>query len=213
MVDRLTYLFILVLQFTFGLLIFQAVPTVYRYLFTFAKEHLEARTGHPSLTVTVYNYTPDWFPWAVGIIIIAGVIACWVAHYPGKLHSFVDRWICLNTPISTRILFVSLLFFCIPVFFGGLYYANQLFELQQSIGKSPMSANPLKFIWSLFTRATGIKALLNGLSLLEGAQRIFKNINQFSFNAHLASYWIALISTALYFWQLHKRMSCINTKP
>lgn len=213
MVSKLLYLSVIVLQYTFGFLIFQAVPTVYRFLFTYAKEHLEARTGHPSLTVTVYNQVPEWFPWALGVVTVAGLIGCIVAHYPSKPHSFIDRWVCLNTPISVRILFVGILFFCIPVVFGGLYFANQLLELQQTITQSAAYSNPLSFIWSIFTKATGIKVILNGLALLDGAQQIFKDINQFSFHAHLASYWIALTSTALYFWQLQKRMRCINAKP
>lgn len=212
MLSKVLYVGYMVLQYATGFLVFQAIPTVYRYIFTFAKQHIDARTGHPSLTVHVFTETPEWFPWILTLICILGVIACIIAHVPQTFHAFVDRVVSLNTPISNRILFVSLLFYCLPIIFGGLYFANELYALQQAIANSPMGSNPISFMWSIFTRATGIKAVLNGLSMLEGAQTIFQNINLFSFQAYLASYWIALASTALYFWELQKRLRSIATK-
>ncbi|MGE0009811.1 MAG: hypothetical protein AB7F19_04655 [Candidatus Babeliales bacterium] len=212
-VRKLVYALIMVVQFATGLLVFQAMPTMYNYVFTYAKEQLEERTGHPSLTIKVYQEAPEWFPWALGMILAFGLLMCVIAHYPSNLRSFIDRWICLNTPISLRILFVSLLFFSIPIVLAGLYFTNELQELQQTVAQTAVTYNPLKFLWNVFKKATGLKIILSGLKLLEGAQKIFKDINEFSFYAHLASYWIALVSTALYFWQLQKRLRCINTKP
>lgn len=211
-VSKLIYALIMVVQYATGLLVFQAIPTIYTYLFTFAKEKLEEQTGHPSLTIKVYQEAPEWFPWALGFVIILGILSCIIAHYPQSPRSFIDRWVCLNTPISLRILFVSLLFFSIPIILGALYFTNELSQLQQAVSKATFSYNPVKLLWNIFKKASGLKIILNGLALLEGAQKIFKSINEFSFYAHLASYWIALVSTILYFIQLQKRLRCIATK-
>ncbi len=205
---KLVYFLILIVQYATGFLIFQAIPTVYRLLFAYAKEKLEMHTGHPSLMVKVYQTTPEWFPGALIIITIIGLIACFLAHYPHNLRLFIDRFICLNTPISLRILFVSLFFFGLAMLFGALHFTNELLALQESVTQSPTGT--FTSLWSFFTHITGLRYVIEGLALLEGAQHIFKDINVFSFYAYTASYIIALVSTALYFWQMAKRMRCIT---
>lgn len=209
-VGKLVYLFIFIVQYATGFLVFQAVPTVYRMLFAYAKEQLEMHTGHPSLMVKVHQTTPEWFPSALTMIVIIGFIACFFAHYPHNLRLFIDRFICLNTPISLRILFVSLLFFGLAMLFGGLHFANEFLELQESVTHVP--AGTFSSLWSYFSQLTGLRYIIEGLALLEGAQHIFKDINVFSFYAHTASYSIALVSTALYFWQMQKQMRCITSQ-
>ena len=212
LVDRLSYLFVFILQYALGLLVFQAIPTVYRLVFNYTKTELEAKAGHASLKLNVYQNAPDWFPFALGCIIVIGLLACWLAHCKQGVHHFIDRFICLSTPISMRILLVTLLFFGMILLFGGFYFSNQIYALQQP-RKSPRAPfDPFMLIWRTVTKVTGLKIILKNLALLERAQNIFKEMNQFSYMVYLSSYWTALFSTILYFWQMQKHLRCMQPK-
>lgn len=211
-IDKISYLFVFVLQYATGLLVLQALPMAYRYAFGYAKEHIEAQAGHPSLKITVYQSTPEWFGWALGTVIAIGLLACWLAHCKEGVHRFINRFICLNTPISTRILVATLFFFGLTLLFGGLYFTNKLYALQQPVKPPRIGLDPFRFLWTTFTKVTGLKIILKNLALLERAQAIFKKINTFSFLMYRVSYWGALASTVIYFWKVQKHLRCMRPK-
>lgn len=211
-ISRISYLFVFVVQYATGLLVFQAVPTIYRLAFDYAKEHIEAQAGHPSLKITVYHSAPEWFWWALGTVIAVGLLACWLAHCTQGVHRFIDRFICLNTPISTRILFVTLLFFGLGLLFGALHFTGKLHSLLQPVKSPRMGLDPVKFLWKTLTKVTGLKLIFKNLALLERAQAIFKEINQFSFLMYRISYWTALGSVICYFWKMQRHLQCMRSK-
>jgi hypothetical protein len=195
--DKIMYFLFFIFQCVAGVTAFNIMPAMYRFIFSIAKTILDKKADHPDLQVIVYKMPEYHLDTLIVVIALMGIIACYWTHAKESSQLFIERFVCLNTPISIRIIIASVFMLCIPLALLTVYFGLQLLALKVP---EPLPAiTKWQYVVQTIKKANVIKTLWDNVQLFQRAQDIFAQINLVSYITYIASYCMALHSTFVYF--------------
>ena len=176
-----------------GFGVINLLPTVYFLVFTQIKNYLEQQAAPALLEIVVYHHFKEFFLAANLMIVLTGILFCLFVH-KGTIKEFFVRMILLSWPISIRIVFFTLLVFCLVMAVFGVYFGYKLLLLSKlSSSKGSVVLRPLKYLLQVTKTYVPAKALWSQAQTLAKAQRIFDQISLLSFY----SYWVCQVGSVV----------------
>ena len=181
--------------------VFNFLCMLYYHTFGFIKHYLESETAPLPLTLHVFDIWHVWFSLLMVIIVVLGILWCYKTNAHGDNRAFVMRFICLNWPLTMRIITVTgLLFFgCMAVV--AIKYIPQLKQLTEQPVSSERSEKitPLNIFKKLLKRTPLFSSLVGKITMLQEATIVFKRLSKISFYLYCLTHLGALLSALWYF--------------
>lgn len=200
-IDKITYFLLFFAQLIFHITPVTWIPTLYALVFRQIQHQLDITVQVPALTLTVYETINHLYPFFFITVYILFFI--WIYKLLGnnKIPCMVERIICLQGPISMRIMFFMSCLFLIAIGVVGYYFTSKLLMLTQAAERTPGVWNSL---YRLGKKINIVGKLWNALTTLKEAEAIYKQMNLASLYFYWTSQILAIISTVWYFRALKK---------
>ncbi len=203
------YVALLSITFALSLNVINLLPTLYQFLFGYAKTYLEGQAAPTPLTVTVYHYFNTPFLNLKLAICLVGIIFCFFVH-KGTIKQFVTRIIALSWPITFRIMIVTGLLFLLFTTLLGIYFGYKLLMITKAEPTRPKVLKLLKFLIKATVAYPIGKAIWAQGQNLATAQVIFNQISRTSYVMYWGAHVTALFSTMWWMLTLQEKIRKIK---
>ncbi len=200
--DIVMYFIALMSTLLLGLSVFSFLPTLYYIVFGFMKSYLESEALPLPLILHVFDIWHLWFSLVMVVLVVLGILLCFKTNYDGDNKSFVMRFICLNWPLTVRIITITGFLFLGSMLLIAIKYIPELKQLteQSAIHESSnQSITPLNVIKKLLKRTEVFSSLVGKITLLQEATLVFKRLSNVSFYMYCLTHLGALLSALWYF--------------
>lgn len=206
------YLTLLGLVFATGISVVTLLPKLYYFVFSYAKTYLETQVKPAPLEINVYGHMDDLFLAANLVIVCAGIFFAFFVHH-GSFKEFVMRSVALSWPIMVRLMVITTILFSFIVGGIGIYFLYKLLLISKmEAPKGPMFLRPLKYAFKLTGTYGTAKNIWIQVHALPKAQKIFAQINDFSFYASWTCNLMSVFSTMWWMLTLQEKIRLINKK-
>ena len=203
-IDKVAYFLIFLGQLIFRITSFNCIPVLYHSLFHYVQHQLAITVEHPNLRFMVYHTVDHIFP--ILLLILCIVMLIWLYKTYGKNGAphFVERIVCLNWPISVRIMLITSITFLLAAACAGFYFTSKLMMLTQA---PEVKRNLVGNFFHIIGKIKVVGKIWESLKTLKQAEAIFVQMNQYSWYFYWSSQGLALISTVWYFCAMKKYLS------
>jgi hypothetical protein len=183
-----------------GCSVFNFLPTLYYVTFGGIKHYLEAHAAPLPLVIHVFDIWHIWFSLLMTVIVILGIVWCYCTNARGDKKQFIMRFICLNWPLSLRILVVTGMLFAAGMMLLTGWYAPKLRQLAESSEQSETQtkATPLA-MFSKIIKKVSVPMLIGKITMVQEAKSLYDQISIISFYIYCLTHLGALLCAIWYF--------------
>ena len=198
--DLLVYFIAMMGMLLLGCSVFNFLPTMYYLVFGTIKHYLEAEAAPLQLVIHVFDVWHVIFSLLMMVLVVLGIAWCYHTNARGDKKQFIMRFICLNWPLSLRILVVTGMFFIAGMMLLTGWYAPKLMQLTETSEQSEAqkTATPLTMLSKIF-KAIPLSFLVGKITQMQQAKALFDQISIVSFYVYCLTHLGALFCAVWYF--------------
>lgn len=202
--DKVIYFALLLAQLILRITPYNLIPLLYHTLFHYAQQKLAQEIPVPALSLKVFHVIDYQMP--IVLLVISFLMLIWlsITCKDNDAGHFIERIVCLNGPISIRIMCITSCIFLAAASAAGFYFISQLTALAQ---QTSLNEGLLDYAYKLLNKANFVSKLWQGMKTLKQAELILHQMNLASWYFYWAAQIIAILSTIWYFLTMKKYLT------